>query len=102
MMDPTLRNQMLDDALKDGKTAVILLDVVLGYGANADPLGELIVQLPPTKDRKALLIASVCGTEDDPQSYSRQAQLLTGAGVVVAPSNAHAAELAIAVLRKIS
>ncbi|MGH6789877.1 MAG: acyl-CoA synthetase FdrA [Pseudolabrys sp.] len=102
MIDPTLRNQMLGSALKDGKTAVIMLDVVIGYGANADPAGELIAQLPPAKDRKALLIASVCGTEDDPQSYSRQAQLLKDAGVIVAPSNAHAAELAIAVQRQLS
>ena len=102
MIDPTLRNQMLGDALKDGKTAVILLDVVIGYGANPDPAGQLIAQLPPAKDRKAVLVASVCGTEDDPQSYSRQAQLLKDAGVIVAPSNAHAAELAIDVLREIS
>ena len=69
MIDPTLRNQMLGDALKDGKTAVILLDVVIGYGANPDPAGQLIAQLPPAKDRKAVLVTSVCGTEDDPQSY---------------------------------
>lgn len=102
MIDPTLRNQMLAEAIKDGKTAVILLDIVLGYGANADPAGELITQLPPLKDRKALLIASVCGTEDDPQSYSRQKQALVEAGVIVAPSNAHATELALAVLHELS
>lgn len=102
MIDPTLRNQMLGAALNDGKTAVILLDVVIGYGANADPAGELIAQLPPVKDRKAVVIASVCGTEDDPQGYSRQAQLLIDAGAIVAPSNAHAAELAIAILREFS
>lgn len=102
MIDPTLRNQMIGEALRDGKTAIILLDVVLGYGANPDPAGELIAQLPPATGRKALLIASVCGTEEDPQGYSRQAQALNDAGIVVAPSNAHAAELAIAVQRQIS
>jgi succinyl-CoA synthetase alpha subunit len=101
MIDPTLRNQMIGEALRDGNTAIILLDVVLGYGANADPAGELIAQLPAGKDRKALLIASVCGTEEDPQGYSRQVQALNEAGIVVAPSNAHAAELAIAVQRQI-
>lgn len=102
MIDPTLRNQMIGEALKDGKTAVILLDVVLGYGANADPAGELVAQLAAAKDRKALLITSVCGTEEDPQGYSRQVRALEDAGIVVAPSNAHAAELAIAVQRQIS
>ncbi|MGN6462212.1 MAG: acyl-CoA synthetase FdrA [Pseudolabrys sp.] len=102
MIDPSLRNQMLHESLASGSAAVILLDVVIGYGAHADPAGELIVQLPPVKDRKAVLVASVCGTEQDPQSYSRQAQALKDAGVVVAPSNAHAAELAIDIIRKLS
>ncbi|HET8876567.1 MAG TPA: acyl-CoA synthetase FdrA [Casimicrobiaceae bacterium] len=101
MIDATLRNRMLSDALEDNRTAVILMDVVIGYGANADPAGELISVLPPANERKAVLITSVCGTEDDPQGYSRQVTLLEDAGVIVAPSNAHAAELAIDVLRKL-
>src|SRR5665213_3907330 len=62
MIDPSLRNQMLAETLRDGKTAVILMDVVIGYGAHADPAGELISQLPPLPARKAVLITSVCGT----------------------------------------
>ena len=99
MIDPSLRNQMLSTALRDGRTAVVLLDVVIGYGAHADPAGDLIAALPAAKDREALLIASVCGTEGDPQRYSRQVALLEEAGIVAAPSNAHAAELAVDVLR---
>lgn len=102
MIDPTLRNQMLAETLRDGKTAVILMDMVIGYGAHADPAGDLISQLPPLPARKAVLITSVCGTEDDPQGYSRQVRLLQDAGVIVAPSNAHAAELAIDVLRSVA
>ena len=101
MIDPTLRNEMLRTALTDGKTAVILLDVVIGYGAHDDPAGELISNLPTAKERKAILIASVCGTQEDPQSYSRQVQVLQDAGVIVAPSNAHAAELAVEVARRL-
>jgi hypothetical protein len=41
----------------------------------------------------------VCGTEADPQVYSRQVRTLESAGVIVAPSNAHAAELALRALR---
>ncbi|MBX9591851.1 MAG: acyl-CoA synthetase FdrA [Hyphomonadaceae bacterium] len=102
MIDPTLRNDMLGGALTDGRTAVILLDVVIGYGAHDDPAGELIAHLPPAKARQAILIASVCGTQEDPQSYSRQVQVLQEGGVVVAPSNAHAAELAIEVARRLA
>jgi len=98
MIDATVRNQLLAQALADDTTAVILLDVVIGYGAHANPAGELVSALPPAKDRKAVLITSVCGTEDDQKGYSRQRALLEEAGVIVAPSNAHAAELTIAVL----
>jgi len=102
MIDPSLRNQMLSAALRDGRTAVVLLDVVIGYGAHADPAGDLIAALPAAKEREALLIASVCGTEGDPQRYSRQVALLEEAGIIAAPSNAHAAELAVDVLRALA
>ena len=42
-----------------------------------------------------MIVASVCGTEDDPQVYSAQVEALRKAGIIVAPSNAHAAELAL-------
>jgi len=48
-----------------GKTGVILLDLVIGYGATENPAGELIAQLPAAA-RNCLLICSICGTEDDP------------------------------------
>jgi FdrA protein len=102
MIDPGLRNQTIADALNDGRTGVILLDLVIGYGATPNPAGELIARLPPAAARKCLLICSICGTEGDPQRYSRQLHQLDDAGIVVAPSNAHAAELAISVVRSIS
>lgn len=99
MIDPSLRNDMLKKALGDKQVAVILVDVVIGHGAHADPAGELINQLPPVEARQAAIIASVCGTDVDPQGYSRQAEALRAAGVIVAPSNAHAAELAVELTR---
>ena len=39
-------------------------------------------------------VVVVVGTEGDPQGWSRQVAALRAAGVIVAPSNAHAAELA--------
>jgi hypothetical protein len=36
MIDPSHRNQMLADALNDGKTGVILLDLVIGHGATRE------------------------------------------------------------------
>ncbi len=74
----------------DPTTAVILLDVVLGYGANADPAGALASAIEGARsaDRvagpRAAIVASVCGTEDDPQGLSAQEATLAGAGVVLA------------------
>lgn len=95
MIDPSLRNAMLRDAIADAGTSVVLLDVVIGYGAHADPAGELVAELPPSGSRNMILVASVCGTEEDPQIYSRQVKILRDAGIVVAPSNAHAVEYAL-------
>ncbi len=96
MIEPELRNEHLEKALKDKKVGVILLDVVIGYGAHPDPAGLLVGLL---KKREKVVIASVTGTEDDPQVYSKQVKTLERAGVIVAPSNAAAARLAATALR---
>ena len=41
MIDNDLRIRRLLQEARDPETAVILLDVVLGYGAHPDPAGEL-------------------------------------------------------------
>jgi FdrA protein len=102
MIDPSLRDQMIRQAMSDPLTAIVLIDVVIGHGAHPDPAGELAGLLGKAGQGSPVVIASVCGTEQDPQVYSRQVEALTKAGVIVAPSNAHAAELAIAVLENIS
>jgi FdrA protein len=90
MIEPELRNAHVAAALADPQVGVILLDVVLGYGSHADPAGVLLQNNLSSKT----VLASVVGTEGDPQVWSRQVAALRAAGVVVAPSNAHAAELA--------
>lgn len=96
MIEPELRNEYLAKALKDKNVGVVLLDVVIGYGAHADPAGLIadVVRKP-----KKLVIASVTGTEGDPQVYSKQVKALERAGVVVAESNAQAARIAALSLR---
>ena len=100
MIDPSLRNRrMLQEAL-DPETAVILLDVVLGYGAHPDPAGaaaEAIREarrLASEAGRHVAFVASVCGTEADPQCLSRQEAILSDVGVTVVPDNASAARFA--------
>lgn len=98
MIDPELRNRMLGEALADPRVGVVLLDVVIGYGAHADPAGLIAAEMRRARRAGALVIASVTGTEDDPQVYSRQVASLREAGVLVAGSNAEAAEAAAASL----
>jgi FdrA protein len=92
MIEPELRNDHVKAALADPKVAAILVDVVLGYGSHPDPAGVLL----RTDVSRKPVIASITGTEQDPQGYARQASALREAGVVVAGSNAHAATLASA------
>ncbi len=96
MIDPTLRNQRIYQELIDVKTAVVLFDLVLGYGASAEPATELVELLNQVRAQAGakglpLLIAHVCGTEADPQIRSRQIEALRQAGVLVAGCNAQAA-----------
>ena len=92
MIDPTLRNQRLLNELNDSHTAVVLFDLVLGYGASTTPASELLDQLSHIDMNNApLLIAHVCGTEADPQIRSQQISALQNAGVIIASSNAQAA-----------
>src|SRR4030095_5789651 len=89
----------------DPPTAVVLLDVVLGYGSHPDPAGELSAVLEASRQRVAregrelIVIASVCGTTADPQGLLDQEARLTAAGMLLAPSNAAAARSAVLVAR---
>jgi FdrA protein len=99
MIDGTLRRAWILKAAQDPSTAVILLDVVLGYGAHPDPAGELLPALQEAMrqaragGRLLAAVASVCGTEQDPQRRSAQVAALRSHGVIVMPSNAQAARL---------
>ena len=94
MLEPAVRDDLLADALADPEVGVILLDVVLGYGAHQDPAGHLADVLAG-RNRGPLILASVTGTDSDPQPRAAQVRKLTEAGVIVADSNADAARMAI-------
>ena len=93
MIDPELRNEHVARAMADRTVGALLVDVVLGFGSHRDPAGVLL----KTKLSKPV-VASVTGTDDDPQSRALQVARLRDAGVAVAPSNAHAAEWAAALV----
>jgi FdrA protein len=93
MVDLGVRLELLEAAAGDGRTACVLLDVVCGHGAHADPAAELAGAVRRVAE-SATVVARVCGTDADPQDASRQARQLREAGAIVAPSNAAAARLA--------
>jgi hypothetical protein len=72
----------------------VLIDLVIGYGAHADPAGYLAEVVAGRGADAPLIVGSVCGTELDPQVRSTQARRLQDAGILVAPSNADACDLA--------
>jgi FdrA protein len=104
MLDPTLRNRRIIQEASDPETAVISLDIVLGYGAHPDPAGAAVEaidkarRLLAKRDRSVVFLAHVCGTEGDPQNASTQEEVLRDAGVIVLPTNAAAARFAAYVL----
>jgi len=99
MIDNDLRIRRLLQEARDPETAVIMLDVVLGYGAHPDPAGELgpairkARGLAETGSRELHVVASVTGTKGDPQGLRRTVSALEGAGAIVCDSNAAAARL---------
>ncbi len=105
MIDPTLRNRRILHEAKDPETAIIFLDVVLGYGVHPDPAGAAVEAIKEAQamlekeGREVLFIASVCGTEGDPQDVLAQEAKLEEAGVIVLPSNAAATKLAGYILK---
>lgn len=95
MIDPTVRIDMLETAGKDPSTAIILLDVVLGFMADEDPAGSLAatIQEITSQDDAPLVVAFVTGTDQDPQGLAAQKQKLRDAGALVVGSSTSAARL---------
>ena len=106
MIDPTLRTERIPAVLADPENAVLLLDVVLGHGSAPDPAGPLASAIADglarlrAEGRDIAVVASVCGTERDPQSLSAQTVALERAGVTVLGDNAAATRHALALLRR--
>ncbi len=105
MIDLRLRLERLAQELDDPETAVILLDVVLGYGAHPTPGTEIAKAIADARNSGAreghdvVFVASVCGTQGDPQNLGQQEGALRDAGVLLTPSNAAAVRLAATITK---
>jgi succinyl-CoA synthetase alpha subunit len=98
MIDYSLRNSRILHEAADPEVAVILLDVILGYGANPDPAGELF-EVIRKASKTVTVICSITGTDQDPQNRAETGKQLEAAGAIVMPSNAAACKLAMYTLQ---
>ncbi len=100
MIDSTIRNLRILQEARGADVGVIYLDFVLGFGVDDNPVGsaqQAIIEaqrIAATAGREVIFLASVCGTDTDPQGLQRQEESLKQLGVTVLPSNAAAAKVA--------
>jgi len=100
MINNDLRIRRLMQEASGPEVAVVVLDVVLGYGAHPDPAGELGPAIRQARERATnegrglIVVASVTGTEGDPQGLGQQVRALEEGGAIVASCDAAAARVA--------
>ena len=71
MIDPAVRTDSCGRRSRIATWPSILLDVVIGFGAHADPAGIIAAALRDAPRERPDIVASVTGTEADPQMRSR-------------------------------
>lgn len=104
MIDPETRSKFIEQAGADETTAVILLDFVLGYGSHDDMASALLpsinkaVAQAKEGGRTLHVVATVCGTKNDPQSYEGHVKQLREAGVIVKETNNEAVRIALSIV----
>ncbi len=106
MIDGTMRKQRILAESRDPQAAILLLDFILGYNASMDPVGELLDAV--LEARRAAhqrggaltVVASICGTDGDPQDLGLQTKMLQEVGVIMFPSNAKAASFCCELLKR--
>jgi FdrA protein len=105
MIDGAQRKQRILAESFDPEVAILMLDIILGFNASRDPAGELVdaiqIARQSVSQRGGYLtaVASICGTEGDPQDIHQQIDQLHQAGALVFRSNAAAASFCAAVLK---
>ena len=98
MIDPTTRSIEIEKLAAMPEVGVLLLDVVLGYGACADPAGAVVEAIEQVRAKRAaplVTIATMTGTDADPQGRSGQIDILQAAGIAVVETLEEAVLLAI-------
>ena len=88
MIDPSIREQEISKLGAQKTVGVVLLDLVIGYGANPNPAESIIAGYKAacaqrSSDNPLIAIATVTGSQQDPQCRSQQITALTENNIVV-------------------
>ncbi|QEH96855.1 acyl-CoA synthetase FdrA [Gluconobacter thailandicus] len=100
MIDPTVRNQRILTEARDPEVALLLMDLVIGYGAHENPAAQLAETIVKAREitradgRELPVIVTICGTRNDIQNYAKQAEQLRAANILVTGNNAEAVMIA--------
>jgi FdrA protein len=97
MIDPAARSEVMRAEAFGEEIAVVLLDVVIGYGSHPDPAGQVADICADIVASGAAVVAYVLGARADPQGLDRQRRTLQEAGAIVTASAAQAARGAAAI-----
>lgn len=94
MINPSLRNELIENMAFQKDTYVIMLDFVLGYGSNKEPVESALPYILKNREirkrngyKETIFLAHVCGTKQDPQGYSKQIEMLVRHNISVFSSN---------------
>jgi FdrA protein len=106
MIDSTMRKHRILVEGRDPQVAILLLDFILGYNVSVDLVGEQLEaiieakKLAQKRGGALTVVASICGTDDDPQDLSLQTRMLKESGVIVFLSNAKAANFCCNLIKR--
>ncbi len=90
MIDFTFRKERMIEESKDKEVAIIIFDLVLGWGSNIEPIKEIrdTIKLSiKNSNSQILFCAIIVGTEKDVQNYANIERQLKKLGVMTFNSN---------------
>jgi FdrA protein len=108
MMDNEMRIRRLMEESQDPDVAVIMLDVVIGFGSHPDPASEIAPAIARAKaeaekaGRYLEVVVVATGTDEDPQNLDNQVDQLRAAGAWVSSSNEEVIRHAGKILRDLN
>lgn len=91
MIDPSIRNKFITDLANKPEIGVLLVDIVIGYGATEDPAGSLVTAVKTLQEKRGsnnpiVVLGTITGTKEDPQCRSKQLAALKEGGIIVVNS----------------